>query len=117
MPSKGTKEKGSSDSLVDATKSPCAQMSPTQMLSFTKTPLVSPVPKVIVTTSRSPSGLTASSGWSANAIWTADADFFGLKRLCDVHASSEQLVDGNKRLPDPVSKTTRKGWPPTEISP
>ena len=60
---------------------------------------------------------TASSGWSANAIWTADADFFGLKRLCDVHASSEQLVDGNKRLPDPVSKTTRKGWPPTEISP
>merc|ERR1719238_2528555 len=117
IPSNGTSENGSSDSLVDATKLPLAQMSPTQILSLTKTPLVSPVPKVIVTTSRSPSGLTAASGWSAKAIWVAVFDFFGLYRLCDVHASSEQLVEGNKRLPDPVSKTTRKGWPPTEISP
>merc|ERR1719454_1337830 len=109
MPSKGTREKGSSDSLVEATKSPVAQMSPTQILSLTNTPLVSPVPKVMVTTSRSPSGFTTASGWSANAICCALVDFFGSYRLWDVHASSEQLVDGSSKLPDPVSNTTRKG--------
>merc|ERR1719313_272195 len=52
IPSKGTKLKGSSDSSVAATKLPWVQMFPTQILSLMKTPLISPVPKVMVTTSR-----------------------------------------------------------------
>merc|ERR1719247_864496 len=74
IPSKGTKLKGSSDSSVEATKLVCVQMLPTQMLSLMKTPLISPVPNVIVTTSRSPPLSTGLSGSSANAMSTAVVD-------------------------------------------
>mmetsp|Transcript_87580 Transcript_87580/g.272177 ORF Transcript_87580/g.272177 Transcript_87580/m.272177 type:complete len:233 (+) Transcript_87580:282-980(+) len=108
MPSKGTRLKGSSDSSVAATKSPCVQMLPTQMSSLMKTPLISPVPKVMVTTSRSPPRSTAPSGWSAKATSTALEERDASKRLCEVHASSVHCLEGKSRFPLPVSKTTRK---------
>merc|ERR1719450_1721801 len=110
IPSKGTRLKGSSDSSVEATKLPCVQMLPTQILSLMKTPLISPVPKVMVTTSRSPPLSTGLSGSSAKAISTAVFDKAGSNRLCEVQASSVQCFVGSSRLPLPVSKTTMNSW-------
>mmetsp|Transcript_81289 Transcript_81289/g.174004 ORF Transcript_81289/g.174004 Transcript_81289/m.174004 type:complete len:205 (-) Transcript_81289:355-969(-) len=119
MPSKGTRLKGSSDSCVAATKLPCVQMLPMQMSSFTKTPLISPVPKVMVTTSRSPPFATALSGVSAKATSTALVERDASKRLCEVQASSEHCLEGSSRFPLPVSKTTSNscGGEPIEIFP
>merc|ERR1719321_1896728 len=99
IPSKGTRLKGSSDSSVAATKLPWVQMFPTQMLSLMKTPLISPVPNVIVTTSRSPPLSTALSGSSAKAMSTALAEKEESNLLCEVQASSEHCLDGISKFP------------------
>mmetsp|Transcript_6656 Transcript_6656/g.12062 ORF Transcript_6656/g.12062 Transcript_6656/m.12062 type:complete len:254 (-) Transcript_6656:202-963(-) len=106
MPSNGTRLKGCSVSSVTAIKLPWVQMSPRQMWSFMNTPLISPVPKVMVTTSRSPFGLTSSSGASAKATLMAVREDELLKRRCILHASLAQAVDGMMRFPLPVSNTT-----------
>mmetsp|Transcript_48160 Transcript_48160/g.148760 ORF Transcript_48160/g.148760 Transcript_48160/m.148760 type:complete len:229 (+) Transcript_48160:143-829(+) len=106
-PSKLKEVKGSSVSSVAPTKRTLVQRLPMQTSSCRKTPLISPVPKVMVTTSRSPPRSTALSGWSAKAtsiaLWEPEAS----KRLCVVHASSLQAFEGSSRFPLPVSKTTR----------
>mmetsp|Transcript_20021 Transcript_20021/g.58133 ORF Transcript_20021/g.58133 Transcript_20021/m.58133 type:complete len:205 (-) Transcript_20021:278-892(-) len=110
MPSKGTKLNGSSLSSVAATKFALQQTlpCPKQTLSRTYTPLISPVPKVIVTTSRVPSAPTGVSGLSAKAICAAVALTPASKRLWFVQASEEHSREGRSKLPLPVSYTTMK---------
>mmetsp|Transcript_46789 Transcript_46789/g.141939 ORF Transcript_46789/g.141939 Transcript_46789/m.141939 type:complete len:226 (-) Transcript_46789:78-755(-) len=104
-PSKLKEVKGSSVSSVAPTKRTLVQRLPMQTSSCRKTPLISPVPKVTVISSRA---APRRDGEPSASRSSAVVEALRSKRLCIAQARLWQCVEGSIRFPLPVSKTTVK---------
>mmetsp|Transcript_109974 Transcript_109974/g.350205 ORF Transcript_109974/g.350205 Transcript_109974/m.350205 type:complete len:275 (-) Transcript_109974:320-1144(-) len=79
---------------------------PKQTMSFVNSPVISPVPKPMVTWSQcSPSGTNEPSELMATEV--SEADMLNLRRPSTMQASVAHSAAGSTKCPEPVSKTTR----------
>merc|ERR1719329_1706327 len=88
---------------------PRSQTLPIQMLSCKQRPQISPVPKVIVTSSRGAACAQSAalpSQLTSFTVEECDSSNFS----CAWHASLLQSFAGTSKFPDPVSKTTANVW-------
>merc|ERR1719265_3020021 len=108
-PSKANDLNGLRLSYVAAMNDPRSHTLPMQMVSCKHLPQISPVPKVMVTSSCGGSwpsiGAVPSQLTSRHV---GDCDW--MKRSWTAQASLLQSSAGTMRLPEPVSKTTEKVW-------